>query len=136
MYDEASLARNTAGPAISAGRPQRPIGTFAIVDRPPSGPSHRFRFRSVAVQPGHSAFTRIPDAAHSTARVLVTDMTAALEAPYGLRPGHAGDRRDVDHRAAAALAHMRPGRLADVDRRVQVQPHDILPAGDAHVQER
>src|ERR1700726_3572362 len=87
MEDEASLARKTAGPAISAGRPQRAIGTFAMVDRPPSGPSHRFRFSSVAVQPGHSALTRIPDAAHSTARVLVTEMTAALAAPYGMRPG-------------------------------------------------
>ena len=50
---------------------------------------------SVAVQPGHSAFIRMPDGAHSTASVLVTEMTPALAAPYGIRPG-AADRPATD----------------------------------------
>jgi hypothetical protein len=104
MKDEASLARNTAGPAISSGRPQRPIGTLAMTDWPPSGAVRRISFRSVAVQPGHSALTRIPAGAHSTARVLVTEMTAALEAPYGMRPGVA----DMPATDATLITEPRP----------------------------
>src|SRR5215469_17188993 len=89
MKDEASLARKTAGPAISSALPQRAIGTLAMVAWPPSGESHRSRFRSVAVQPGHSALTRTPVRPHSTASVFVSETTAALAAPYGARNGAA-----------------------------------------------
>jgi hypothetical protein len=51
--------------------------------------SHRLRFSSVAVQPGHSALTRTPSAAHSTASDLVSDTSPALAAPYGARNGAA-----------------------------------------------
>src|SRR6185312_5710058 len=44
--------------------------------------SQRVRLRSVAVQPGHSALTRTPVLAHSTASVRVSEISAALEAPY------------------------------------------------------
>ena len=36
---------------------------------------------SVAVQPGHRALTRIPSAAHSTASVLVSEISPAFAAP-------------------------------------------------------
>src|SRR5262249_13921332 len=89
MKEEASLARKIAGPAISSGLPQRPMGTLAIVAWPPSGESHRTRFSSVAVQPGQSAFTRTPARPHSLASVLVSETTAALAAPYGAKNGAA-----------------------------------------------
>ena len=89
MYDDASLARNTAGPAISSARPQRCIGTLAIVAGPAAGSSHRLRFRSVAVQPGQSAFTRTPSPPHSTASDFVSEISPALAAPYGDRIGDA-----------------------------------------------
>jgi hypothetical protein len=47
------------------------------------------RCSSVAVQPGHSAFTRTPVRPHSVASVLVSDTTAALADPYGARNGAA-----------------------------------------------
>ena len=53
----------------------------AIVAGPETGSSHRLRFRSVAVQPGHSALTRTPSAAHSTASDLVSEISPALAAP-------------------------------------------------------
>src|SRR5262249_2446068 len=87
MYDDASLARNTAGPAISSALAQRCIGTVAIVAGPVTGSSHRLRFRSVAVQPGHSALTLTPSAAHSTASDFVREISPALAAPYGLISG-------------------------------------------------
>ena len=40
---------------------------MATVAFPAVSSSHRFRLRSVAVQPGHRALTRTPRAAHSTA---------------------------------------------------------------------
>src|SRR5215472_10308449 len=83
MYEAASLARNTAGPAISSGWPQRCMGTLATVAGPALSSPHRLRFSSVAVQPGQSALTRTPCPAHSTASDLVSDTTAALAAPYG-----------------------------------------------------
>jgi hypothetical protein len=43
--------------------------------------SHSMRLRSVAVQPGQSAFTRTPARPYSLASVLVSDTTAALAAP-------------------------------------------------------
>src|SRR5215470_4592646 len=86
-YEEASLARKTAGPAISSARAQRRIGTVATVPGPATGSSHRLRFRSVAVQPGHSAFTRTPFGAHSTASDLVSEISPAFAAPYGLISG-------------------------------------------------
>src|SRR5260370_42466547 len=87
MYDEASLARNTAGPAISCGRAPRFIGTVATVPGPATGSSHRFRFRSVAVQPGQRALTLTRFGAHSTASVFVSEISPALAAPYGLISG-------------------------------------------------
>src|SRR5215472_1458056 len=87
IYDDASLARNTAGPAISRAVAQRFIGTVATVAGPLTGSSHRLRLRSVAVQPGQSALTRTPSGAHSTASVLVSEISPALAAPYGLISG-------------------------------------------------
>src|ERR1700729_765932 len=86
----ASLARKTAGPAISSALPQRPIGTVAIVAAPPSGESHMARFRSVAVQPGQSALTRTPLRPHSTARVLVSPTKGGVGAPPGGGGGGTG----------------------------------------------
>src|ERR1700733_43873 len=83
----ASLARKTAGPAISSARPQRPIGTLAIVAAPPSGGSHMTRFRSVAVQPGQSALTRTPLPPPPPGGVLVRPTAAALAALEGARNG-------------------------------------------------
>src|SRR6266702_1258499 len=83
MYEDASLARKTAGPATSSARAQRCIGTPATVAGPATGSSHRFRFRAVAVQPGQSALTRTPSAAHSTASDLVSEIRPAFAAPYG-----------------------------------------------------
>src|ERR1022692_988754 len=87
MYDEASLARKTAGPAISSARPQRCIGTFPIVAGPPCGASQRLRVSWGAVQPGHSALTRTPLPPHSTASVLDSEIRAAFAAPYGEMSG-------------------------------------------------
>src|SRR5437764_6857296 len=87
MYDDASLARNTAGPAISSGRPHRPIGTPCIIIAETASSSHRSRLSSVAVQPGHSALTRTPAGPHSIASDRVMETTAALLAPYGLTNG-------------------------------------------------
>ncbi len=89
MYDDAALARNTAPPAISSGWAQRRIGTVATVAGPAVSSSHRLRFSAVAVQPGHSALTRTPSAAHSTASDLVSEISPALAAPYGARNGAA-----------------------------------------------
>ena len=101
--------------------------------------SQRFRFRSVAVQPGHSALTRMPWAAHSTASDLVSEIRPALAAPYGARKGaalDAGHRGDVDDRAAAPLHQMRADGVAHVHGRVEVQPDELVPAGQPEVQER
>jgi hypothetical protein len=57
------------------------MGTAATVDFPAASSPHRLRFRSVAVQPGHSALTRTPWAAHSAASVLVSAIKPALAAP-------------------------------------------------------
>src|SRR5262249_10360861 len=73
-WEEAPLARKTAGPVTSSARPQRPIGTVATVAFPAVSSSHRLRLSSVAVQPGHRALTRTPCAAHSTASVLVSEI--------------------------------------------------------------
>src|SRR5580658_4482874 len=87
MKDDASLARNTAGPAISSGLPHRPIGTVAMVAGPAVGSSHRLRLRSVAVQPGQSALTRTPSRPHSTASDFVSEISPAFAAPYGVSSG-------------------------------------------------
>src|SRR5215471_889836 len=63
------------------------MGTLAIVAGPATGSSHRLRFRSVAVHPGHSALTRTPSAAHSTASDLVSEISPAFAAPYGVISG-------------------------------------------------
>src|SRR5215467_7512938 len=76
-----------AWPAISSARAHRRIGTLATVPGPATGSSHRLRFRSVAVQPGHSALTLTPSAAHSTASDFVREISPALAAPYGLISG-------------------------------------------------
>ncbi len=89
MYEDASLARKTAGPDISSARPHRRIGTVATVAGPAVSSSQRLRFRSVAVQPGHRALTRTPSAPHSTASDLVSEIRPALAAPYGARNGAA-----------------------------------------------
>src|ERR1700733_11041104 len=83
MYDDASLARNSAGPAISSADAHRPIGVVAIVAGPRTGASQSVRFSAVAVQPGHSALTRTPPGAHSTASDFVSEISPALAAPYG-----------------------------------------------------
>src|SRR5581483_5912618 len=65
------------------------MGTVAIVAFDAVSSSHRPRLRSVAVQPGHSALTRTPEAAHSAASVLVSEISPALAAPYGASIGDA-----------------------------------------------
>src|SRR6266487_4571686 len=87
MNDDASEARNTAGPAISSARPHRPIGMVESRPADACSSAQRLRFSSVAVHPGHSAFTRTPLVAHSTASDLVSEITAAFDAPYGVSAG-------------------------------------------------
>src|SRR5580704_11658814 len=89
MNDAASLARKTAGPAISSGLAQRLSADVATVEGPATGSSHRVRFSSVAVQPGQSALTRTPAVPHSTARDFVSETSPALAAPYGVISGEA-----------------------------------------------
>src|SRR5271165_5069017 len=89
MNDEALLARNTAGPAISSGAAHRFIADEATVAGPSAGSSQSVRFRSVAVQPGHSALTRTPVSPHSIASVFVSEISPAFDAPYGPISGEA-----------------------------------------------
>jgi len=81
MNDEASDARKTAPAAISAGCPQRCIGTRARAPAPPSGASRRNCVSSVSIHPGNNVLTRIPAHAHSTATLRVKEMIAAFAAP-------------------------------------------------------
>src|SRR5215469_647463 len=89
MNDDASLARKTAGPAISSALAHRFIADVATVAGPTTGSSHSARFSSVAVQPGHNALTLTPASPHSAASVLVREISPALAAPYGLISGAA-----------------------------------------------
>ena len=140
-----SCTRRRRWPGRRPDRPSPRAGpSAASAPWPPwPGPavssSHRLRLSSVAVQPGHSALTRTPSAAHSTASDLVSEISPALAAPYGDRNGaaaHPGHRGHVDHRAGAPLHQVPADRVADVHGRVEVQPEQLVPAGQPQVQER
>src|ERR1035438_9240557 len=81
--DAASLARKTAALAISSAVPQRRNVTVATVAGLAAGSSPRLRLRSVAVQPGHRALTRMPSAPHATASDFVSEIRPAFAAPSG-----------------------------------------------------
>src|SRR3546814_4829480 len=68
----ASEQRKRTGPATSAGVPQRPIGVRSIRDLERSGSSTSAAVSSVAIQPGATAFTRMPSLAQAAASDLVS----------------------------------------------------------------
>src|SRR5215217_4609889 len=74
----ASDARNTAAPASSSTSPNRFMGVRRRNSRPRSVPSSRAVFKGVRKTPGAIAFTHTPWGAHSIARDLVREATAAL----------------------------------------------------------
>jgi len=73
-----SEARNTAAPTSSSSFPKRFIGVRKRNSCPRAVPSSSAALRSVRKTPGAMAFTQTPWRAHSIARDLVSDATAAL----------------------------------------------------------
>ncbi len=75
-----------------------------------------------------------------TARLLVSDRTAPLDAVYASCGTVAADERDeardVDDRAAAALDHVRDGVLAAEEHAADVDGHDLVPGVDVGVDDR
>ena len=78
----ASDARNTAAPASSSTRPNRPIGVRISSSWPRGVVSSSFWFSAVRNTPGAIALTITPWRDHSTASDLVSDATADLLAEY------------------------------------------------------
>jgi hypothetical protein len=71
-------ARNAITSPTSAGSPRRPSGTFAISSAVTDSGS--CAVISVAMYPGHTAFTVMPRDASSRASALVSPSSPALEA--------------------------------------------------------
>ena len=80
MYDESSVARNSAALAISSASPKRPIGTCTRRRCFFSSVSRKSMSSLVRSGPGHRALTRMPSRAWSTASSRVIDSTAPLDA--------------------------------------------------------
>ena len=84
MNDASSEARNRIARATSDGSPSRPIGCWAEIASRYSGPpgsSSISRTRSVRIVPGATALTRMPFAAHSTARCFVRPVATNFAGP-------------------------------------------------------
>jgi hypothetical protein len=76
--EAASDVRSKIGPATSSGRPERPNGVLASMVADRAASSRRGWVNVVAIQPGATAFTRIPSGAHATAKDLVSWAIAPL----------------------------------------------------------
>ena len=77
---DASDARNSSGPASSAGSPTLPVGSWRKMWSPYTGASMNGLAISLGNQPGASVLTRTPRPAHDSARFRVRWITAAFDA--------------------------------------------------------
>src|SRR5437667_200281 len=84
-YDASGLSKNTTSPATSSGSPKRCIGMRASSRSCAPSPSAVSNCRTIGVSigAGHTALTRMPRRASSTAAVRVRPTTACLRAEYG-----------------------------------------------------
>lgn len=81
MYLACAEAKNNAALAMSNGSPSLPIGVRASTRAFLSGSlSRAFDDIAVEINPGAMQLTRMPCAAHSTARARVMPSTAAFAA--------------------------------------------------------
>src|SRR6266446_8877736 len=81
--DAASEQSHITASAISSGRPILPTGCRATIWASISGLLVRASsINGVRIYPGHTAFTRIPDLAYSSAAVFVNPTTPCLLALY------------------------------------------------------
>src|SRR5476649_1644505 len=92
MKPAASEHRNTAAPPISRGWPQRPKGVRLTMESERTGSSCAALVRSVSIQPGAMALTRM-SGAQATASDLVSCATPPFDAVYA---GFMGEPK-VDH---------------------------------------
>ena len=76
--DDASEARNTAGPTNSSGSPNLPMGIFAVSRSITSGSSRIAEISGVFIWTGASALTRMLWGAHSIANSRVRAATPPL----------------------------------------------------------
>src|SRR5947208_3386744 len=90
-YDASGLSKNTTSPATSSGSPKRCIGMRASSRSCAPSPSAVSNCRTIGVSigAGHTALTRMPRRASSTAAVRVRPTTACLLAEYGPSVGDA-----------------------------------------------
>jgi hypothetical protein len=80
MNDEASLARKTAGPAISSAEAHLAIGIWSRLRRRKAGSAVLIGFIEVSTQPGHSALMRMFAGASSIASARVKPTSPCLAA--------------------------------------------------------
>src|SRR4051812_29891117 len=138
---EASLARNTAAPAISWGSPMRCKGVWAVTAFRVSGFSHKALAKSVRMRPGAMQLTRTWCGPNSAARMRASWKAAGVDEVAGdlvgaelggevageLEVGGLGnvigadhgrglqtaDRADDDHRAGFAFDHLGRDHLGE-----------------------
>src|SRR5215472_2677089 len=80
-YALAALARKTATPSKSAGRPLRPIMVRAASAAERAGSEATGAVIGVATNPGTTALQHTPERDHSSACDLVSDIRPPLDAP-------------------------------------------------------
>src|SRR5215469_3770160 len=130
MYDASSEARNSTAFATSSTRPSRPSGTCSSILARTAGSAVRPEVRIGGISPGCTELTRILCRPCCTAPTLVIVRIAPFDALGGVDaalPGDTGDRRDIDDRATANLAHLGDRVLHPEKRAARVDVHDLVP---------
>ena len=81
-------------------------------------------------QPGTTQLTRMLSGPSSRARPRVRPLIGGLGGDIGEQSAiadHPGDRAEIDDRAAAGIAHLRPHRLGGEELVAQIDRHALVP---------